>query len=62
MAKLKFKLEDVQEAMRDDVGFCVRCGEPHENIEPDIERARCGACGTFSVYGAEQLFVVGLVE
>lgn len=55
--------DQIDEAMLDgDAGFCVTCREEHHMVEPDAEGYRCDACGAFTVYGLEQLLLMGLVR
>ena len=39
------------------LGFCVACGEEHDNCEPDASAYECYECGEHAVYGAEELLV-----
>ena len=42
----------------DNPGFCLRCGEDAEGVEPDARRYACEACGDPGVYGAEELLIM----
>ena len=42
----------------DNPGFCVACGADAEGVEPDARRYKCEACGSMSVYGAEELMIM----
>lgn len=44
----------------DNMGFCIKCGEPADGVEPDAERYTCECCEKAAVYGAEQLLLLGL--
>lgn len=44
------------------LGICITCHETTENCEPDAERYRCLNCETNTVYGTEQLLLMGLVS
>jgi hypothetical protein len=57
-----FRLEDIEPAIEDNIGFCTMCGESRECCEPDARDYPCDACGNHSVYGAEELVVMGLVS
>jgi hypothetical protein len=46
----------------ENIGFCLDCGEEHENIEPDARRYKCEACGERRVYGAEEILVMGTCD
>jgi len=43
----------------DSEGMCIHCGNFQGGVEPDAEKYECDGCGTNSVYGLEQLFVIG---
>ena len=47
-----------QMAGTDNPGICVKCGDECDGCEPDAERYRCEACGSYSVYGAELLLMI----
>lgn len=36
-------------------GFCLECGQEASGIEPDARRYGCESCGSFAVFGAEEL-------
>jgi len=57
-----FALELIQEAMEDYTGFCIECGAERDSCEPDAREYECEECGQNSVYGAEELLVMGLVR
>ena len=62
MTTLRFNLEDVEAAMADMAGFCIECGAQRDCCEPDARGYRCEVCGEKSVYGAEELIVMGRVD
>ncbi len=40
---------------RDDyTGLCTACGDESTGIEPDARKRKCGNCGEYSVFGADQ--------
>lgn len=41
----------------DNPGFCIKCGLEHDGCEPDMRKGECEACGTDTVYGAEELLI-----
>ena len=43
-------------------GFCKDCGTEHDSIEPDATEYACEECGSPSVYGAEELLLMGLAS
>ena len=47
-------LEAVQESM-----FGTKGGEEHDGCEPDARNYPCDACGTNTVYGAQELLIMG---
>lgn len=61
MAKT-FQLEEIQEAMEEYIGFCIECGAERDCCEPDARSYECEDCGRNTVYGAEELLVMGLVQ
>jgi hypothetical protein len=42
-------------------GFCLDCGEEDFECEPDMEGGHCESCGGDRVYGAEQIFLIGVI-
>ena len=50
--------EDNQDA---NIGICTDCGEERECCEPDARNYKCESCGAYSVFGLEELLVMGLV-
>ena len=43
-------------------GFCTTCGKAHKYTEPDAEHYPCTKCKTPTVFGAEQILLLGLVS
>lgn len=41
----------------ENAGFCMKCGEQADGVEPDACGYECESCGSPSVYGAEELVV-----
>ena len=64
MPMKSFTLELIEEAMENNEGLCVSCGEvaEYDFVEPDACELECHDCGEFTVYGAEELVVMGLVH
>ena len=54
-------IEQVMEAVENDdgTGFCNKCGYQQDGCEPDARKYECEACGEKSVYGAEELLMMG---
>jgi len=55
-------LDAVIQACEDDrnTGFCIECGEEAYGCEPDMQREKCHSCGSYAVYGGEQIIIAGL--
>lgn len=45
-----------------DPGGCIACGEYITGCEPDLRDGPCDACGSKSVYGAQELAFMDLVD
>ena len=58
----RFDIADLEEADRDQAGFCVACGAYHEGIEPDARKYECEECGKHTVYGAGEIALMGLFK
>jgi hypothetical protein len=41
----------------DNPGFCIKCGEDAEGVEPDAREYECEHCGEAAVYGADELLM-----
>ena len=61
MTKQTFSLEQIEQAMQDQTGFCIVCGYEQDNCEPDARDYCCEDCDCNSVYGAEELALMGYV-
>lgn len=59
---MKIPIDVITEAIESGefVGFCTKCGLEHFGIEPDAECYHCEECETPTVYGAEQLLIMGV--
>ena len=60
--KLTFDLEVIEEGMENYLGFCIECGAEKESCEPDARNYSCDECGKYSVYGAEEIIMMGLIN
>lgn len=58
----RFTLEEIQSAMQEYGGFCISCGAYASPVEPDARNYKCEDCGQHTVFGAEELVVMGLVS
>jgi hypothetical protein len=61
MAKT-FTLSEIEEAIADQAGFCIKCGAVRDCCEPDARQYECDECGAHSVYGAEEILIMGLIK
>ena len=59
---ITFTIEQIEEAMEDYIGFCTCCGAEKDSCEPDARNYKCDECGKRSVFGAEELLMMGRVE
>ena len=57
---MKIQEEKLIEAIESDdyIGFCLECGAETDGVEPDAEEYECMECGSFKVYGAEQILLM----
>ena len=44
----------------DNSGYCITCGRRRKNTEPDAREVLCNRCKTNTVYGAEELLIMGV--
>lgn len=54
--------EDYLYMSEDGTGLCTECGEEAGYCEPDARGYECEYCGEKSVYGVEELLLMGLIE
>ena len=47
-------------SMSDNEGFCVACGETQDGIEPDARKYTCEHCCQPTVYGRDEIVMMGL--
>ena len=59
---ITFTMEEILEADDQQCGFCISCGSEQDCCEPDAREYKCEECGQRSVYGAEELVVMGRVN
>jgi len=57
-----FDLEVIEEGMENGIGFCIECGAEKECCEPDAREYRCDECGEMTVYGAEEIIMMELIN
>ena len=58
----RFSLERLMAADDDQGGFCLACGAEAYGVEPDARKYRCEACDHHTVYGAQEISIMGLVN
>jgi len=54
-----FTLDELKAADDAQEGFCIECGATRECCEPDAREYNCVECGQQTVYGAEELMIMG---
>ena len=59
---VRFKLEEIEEGIEANCGYCTECGAEREGCEPDARNYKCEDCGEYAVFGAEELVAMGLVD
>ena len=60
---IRFKLADVEEAVENNEGFCLACGEISESgVEMDASGYHCDSCGQDKVEGAGNILIMGLAD
>ena len=53
--------QQFQEMDQNQEGGCLYCGSTQGPVEPDARRYKCETCGRATVFGAEELLVMGRV-
>jgi hypothetical protein len=55
--------EEMEQIMfgMDSPGWCLTCGEEVDGVEPDARRYHCECCDKRTVYGMEELLMMGLL-
>jgi len=59
---MRFSLEQIQDGMELNMGYCTACGAERDCCEPDARNYECEDCGERKVFGSEELLVMGLVD
>lgn len=59
---MNFTLEQIEQAMADQSGFCIKCGAEVYGLEPDAREVPCEVCEADKVFGAEEILIMGLVK
>jgi hypothetical protein len=54
-------LEEYLELKEEYIGVCIECGWQQDNVEPDGRNIPCEECGRPTVFGVEELLIMGLV-
>lgn len=62
--KVMIPLAEVEAIVYGDgiTGFCLSCGESQDGVEPDACEYECESCGESTVYGAEEVLIMGRVS
>ena len=64
--EINFKptMEQIENAMMDlnNTGFCINCGDDGTLAEPGARNYRCENCGKKTVFGFEELLLMGIVD
>jgi Zn finger protein HypA/HybF involved in hydrogenase expression len=56
-------IEEFEEARESNQGYCLTCKAwTHDYAEPDARKYKCEECGKNTVYGAEEVLMMGLVH
>ena len=58
----RFSMARIEEANENMEGLCLACGASKSGCEPDARRYRCEGCGMDTVFGAEEVALMGLVK
>jgi hypothetical protein len=43
-------------------GWCLTCGELVDGVEPDARKYECDCCEKRTVYGLEELLMMGILQ
>jgi len=62
MAKVNFEQVMTAVSSGDYIGFCIKCGTKHMNIEPDARRYTCKKCNLPKVFGAQEILLMMAVR
>lgn len=54
-------LEEYHELREEMIGVCINCGWQQDCVEPDGRKVPCEECGELSVFGVEELLIMGQV-
>lgn len=59
----RIKEVEYMEASEGCLGWCTECCEfTRENTEPDAESCDCPKCGSYTVIGADNALIMGLLD
>jgi hypothetical protein len=45
-----------------DNGWCLTCGELVDGVEPDARKYHCEVCDKKTIYGLEELLMMGILQ
>ena len=57
VGELTVRAMTIMESFDSNTGLCIRCWEEVDGVEPDARGYRCEECDTWTVYGAEEVFL-----
>ena len=57
VGELTVRAMTIMESFDSNTGLCIRCWEEVDGVEPDACGYRCDECDTWTVYGAEEVFL-----
>ena len=60
--KLRFTLEELQQADDWSEGFCLACRASRDGCESDALAYECDECGKHAVYGPNWIAIAGLYK
>jgi hypothetical protein len=59
---IRISEEEYAELSEENGGYCLACGEVAYGVEPDARKYTCESCDSPSVYGIEELLIMGKIE
>lgn len=62
LQRFRWTIERVEQCRDDYVGACVCCGAEQFECEPDARKLTCEVCERPTVYGVEELVLMGLID
>jgi hypothetical protein len=61
---VRFEMAEAEYAELEDCyqGLCVSCGDTRDGCEPDAHKYPCESCRGMSVYGTQELLMMGRIK